>query len=420
MSLTVLQGDANPTLPSEPEVRPALSAKPGSADRLAAKMLNLRHAPALAMAVARSLKANIAGHSASIGRSELGIFLQLPQDLDVVLPVIDGLSPRPDVRLTVFMLPRLFSRSPRVARALRSRGITPLALSPRLLALGATNLLNGLRGLLTASESSLPPHRKARAIVEAARSVGVPTYLLQHGIECVGLTHFEGKQGHPAAFASDHIFTWTEPAQLPAGLEPETRAKCLAVGRPHPAHGARVNLPVDLANRKVVGVFENLHWDRYSGHYRQNVVRDLEGFCRARPDLTVLVKPHFNSRALLGAEATPLRQLPNVIMASHLDPLWEPFTAPDLLPSCFAAITTPSTVALDAAEHVVPVAIARYGLELPAFAGLPMLEGLPGWINFIADVEAGSTWTQSLIAYANRLRLPGDAAARIAEIMLGG
>jgi ornithine cyclodeaminase/alanine dehydrogenase-like protein (mu-crystallin family) len=47
-------------------------------------------------------------------------------------------------------------------------------------------------------------------------------------------------------------------------------------------------------------------------------------------------------------------------------------------------ITTPSTVALDAVQAGKRVAVAAYGLSLPAYEPLPLLNGLQDWRNFAA------------------------------------
>ena len=398
-------------------------------DRAVAKLRRLRHAPFFFRALGQCLVQALAGprRRQRVGiawrekPTEIGILLHLAQDLDILLPIIDVLRRTPGVRLGLFIVPRLISRSPRVVRALIERSITPAALDARLLRLGAARVLKHLDCLLTASETTHGQHRTAHAIVRAAHDAGVETYTLQHGVENVGLSYVDAGTAASIAFASDHVLTWASPARLPATIGSATRDKCIPVGRPRAARPAGVRLPAEILERPLIGVFENLHWNRYTARFRECFVDDLLAFCRARPDLTVLVKPHFSSHMLAKILAESKPAPPNLVFADPKSPKWEPFTAAAMIPHCRAVVTTPSTVALDAAELNVPVAVARYGLDLPAFEGLPSLAGLTGWLDFVDRAIANPVAAGAALAdFRDRVRLPGDAAERVARVLVAG
>ena len=134
----------------------------------------------------------------------------------------------------------------------------------------------------------------------------------------------------------------------------------------------------------------------------------------------MLIKPHFNSRLLLERLRPDITKLANVTVIDPRMRTWERFTAPDFIPSCFAIVTTPSSVVLDAAELGVPLSVAAYDLELPAFAGLPTLTQASHWLAF-ADRAAREPelYRPKLASFCEVTRLPGDAAGRISDLLIG-
>jgi hypothetical protein len=107
----------------------------------------------------------------------------------------------------------------------------------------------------------------------------------------------------------------------------------------------------------------------------------------------------------------------NLVMADPSDPFWEPFTAPSLIAAADLVITTPSTVALDAALARKPVAVAAYGMDLPAFAPLPLLQSGADWIAFAA---AGSSPEEARrrAEFVSRAAMPGVAEREAVSYLL--
>ena len=94
------------------------------------------------------------------------------------------------------------------------------------------------------------------------------------------------------------------------------------------------------------------------------------------------------------------------------DSAWEPHTAPALIASVDAVLTTPSTVALDAARTGRPVAVLGYELELPLYDPLPIVRRSEDLDAFL-DMDARPALRLNE-AFLKRAVLPGRADHRIA------
>ncbi len=359
------------------------------------------------------------GRPADRPRAEVAVLISLSQDLDLLLPVIDALRQRNGVRLKVLLAEGSVAGSQRVLRAMVERGIVPYALERELLLEGDDRIVRGLDALITGAETSLNPHRVPHALTRTANALGVRTYTLQHGLENVGLSYFDDVHDAGIEIAAQHILTWADPARLPEATPVTVRARSRAVGRTSKVDARCMPVPAEIAGRPTIGVFENLHWHRYSEAYRKTFLADMIGLARARSELAVMVKPHHAGLFLIKDPALLEAAPTNLIIVDPRDPRWEPYTAPAMIPLCKAVITTPSTVALDAAELDVPVAVAAYDLKLPVFEGLPELRKESDWREFVAGALADPGAARaSTAAFRERVRMPGDAAERIAQIVL--
>lgn len=348
----------------------------------------------------------------TVARMRVLVLLDLIQDLDPLLPLIDALRAKPQVVLTVAVSSWLHGRSPRVIEELGSRDL-PFQLHERSRLIEGSSLsLDGVDAVLVAAESSLAAHARAHATVQQARRASVPTFTVQHGVENVGLHPVLGDED--ATIAADHMFVWfpweRTPSTTPAALRPRLRH----VGRPKPA-------PMDLADLagafaafdRLVAVFENLHWNLYTPAWRARFLADCTDFAFAHPSRAVILKPHH-----AGLWSVKNRHLipqwpPNLIVADPTDPFWEPYTAAALVELADAVITTPSTVALDAAQGATPVAVAAYGLDLPFYLPLPLLHRLEDWTAFLdqaGTVEDAGRRAAFMTRSASG-RQPAEAAA---------
>ena len=313
---------------------------------------------------------------------QLVFVLNLIQDLDLALPLIEASQSR-HIPLEVWAGMSLLAKSPRVAKQLSKLGarVRPVPDGDH------PAFPKTARALVTIAETNLGPHRLARQLCERANQCGLFTATLQHGYENVGLTYEDDV--HPISevnLASRRIYVWGPLALLHPGISAETRRKCVPLGCPKPAANPAANLDRLLPEGvPVIGIFENLHWHRYSDAYRAFFI---DGVCRAAqafPDIVFLLKPHHAGLWLTRRRKGELSLSENVVIADPQHPDWESHTTPSLLGRLAAVITTPSTVALDAARHGVPVIVVRHTLALEQYAPLGMIESELDWSERVRD-----------------------------------
>lgn len=164
----------------------------------------------------------------------------------------------------------------------------------------------------------------------------------------------------------------------------------------------------------MVGVFENLHWERYSQEYRLRFLDQLQIAAQDRPELLFEVRPHPAGRWFL-RRGPPLRLENVVVVEQDLDGL----PVETVMAGLDAVITTPSTIALDACVAGRPVAVVGGDLtDLSAYQPLPVLRELNDWTRFLQDID-GTGWADMREAFVRRASLPGDAAERILDHLCG-
>ena len=158
----------------------------------------------------------------------------------------------------------------------------------------------------------------------------------------------------------------------------------MPVGCPKPARPTPANLTSQLQSSEVViGVFENLHWHRYSDEYRNFFISGIEKLAAAFPAVTFLIKPHNAGMWLTNRYDGAVPHAKNLVIADPQKPEWEAFTANDLLGNLSAVITTPSTVALDAARYELPVAVVWHSLLLENYTPLFAICNEDYWPAFV-------------------------------------
>jgi uncharacterized NAD(P)/FAD-binding protein YdhS len=219
--------------------------------------------------------------------------------------------------------------------------------------------------------------------------------------------------------AAQRIYIWGPMHTLHPRASIAVRARCMPVGCPKEA---RVK-PADLdgllpAGRPVVGVFENLHWHRYSDEYRQNFIDNVRAAAQAFPDVVFLLKPHHAGLWLTKRYEGERPASDNLVIADPQSPEWENHTASALLGHMAAVITTPSTVALDAARMELPTAVFGAGLSLDNYHPLTLLSTPPDWLEFLAralDGEQRAPLQEQSSRFVDLVLTPGNAAKRIVE-----
>jgi hypothetical protein len=419
---------AGPTTASMlPAMRSALSGG-ATAPRLSARELERdRDEHSVAMAwrqvidAARPTRARELAESGAVAvrpdqRLRLLLLLQQFQDIDLIVPVAEAASAAPDIEVRVAVLSKIVVSASRRLRAICSNGakvefwhgadLLGNAIEPARFAVDVA---------VTASEGPGIGARFARAFVAASQAAGARVLSLQHGLDNGGLTY--GPRVPPSSFRGDLILTWGGMNRLCAAASAEVRQRTVPVGCPKRAF-ARSDFPgFPLADRPFIAIFENLHWRRYNDVYRAQFVADLAAVAEALPDQTLLVKPHMGGQWFVrgGAAEKPLPS--NIVIADPKSALWRRFTADAFLAHASAVITTPSTVALDAARYGLPVALVTYGIPAENYVPLPRLETGRDWLDFLDRIRRGEHDRKRLDAFFADAAIPGDAVARILTVV---
>ena len=338
--------------------------------------------------------------------------VDIHQDLDVLLPVLLALKARGEVRQRLALSEWLLKESPRVPNTLAAHGFD-VAVHPReAIRAGAEPSLTGLDGVLSGADTNTRAHKAGQTLAGRARAAGLPTFTLQHGLENIGLTYKDHLHGEEIRFAATTVFTWCAAEGLAAWVPEETRAKIVPVGTPKSAPPPAQALDLGQGHwPRTIGVFENLHWHRFSELYLERALADLERAAELNPDTLFLVKPHHAGR-WLSRNRGRLAERANLVVIDPSDSAWEPHTAPALIASVDAVLTTPSTVALDAARTGRPVAVLGYELELPLYDPLPIVRRSEDLDAFL-DMDARPALRLNE-AFLKRAVLPGRADHRIA------
>ncbi len=347
---------------------------------------------------------------AGAGRSRVLFLIDLVQDFDVLAPVIAH-ARASDLEPMVMVTEQALRESSRLLRFLATHALTPTMASAKALASGDARWLRGADAVVLAAESSRPTHKAAHALAQLARRCGVRAVSIQHGLESPGLT-YRDPASPDVSFASDAILTWVDAASLPAWVPDDVRARCVRVGRPVASiQPPRTSDPADR-----IGVFENLHWERFSEAYRAKFIEDLIEVALGQPHTEFLVRPHPAGRWLL--KNLPMR-LPRNVHVMNADECADADVR-DVLGRCRGAITTPSTVALDACECAVPVAVVQYDQpDLSLYAPLPLIRARPDWAAFAANATV-DTCKDLRAAFISRFGPAPGAAGAILDLALDG
>lgn len=356
-------------------------------------------------------------------RPRVLVMLDLVQDLDLLLPIAIGIQQHPKLDLQVVATGRVLEQSPRIQTSFAAAGIKVCSVPHQAVLKGALPSLRGVAAIVTATETTAGPHRIARALVLRANKARIATYTLQHGYENIGLNYTDDVYPfEKIQFASEHILIWGDPAWLPAETPAETRQKCIGVGCPKPAQPTQDLPQLHHGRRHLIAIFENLHWERYSDMYRNQMLEDIAAVAQKFPLVTFLIKPHPAGLWLSNQSEDRLPKGDNIWVIDPRLEQWQAYTAPAFIAVADATISTPSTVVLDAARMGKPVAVASYDLPLPNYAPLPCLKDISDWCRFVQTVCSADASKEALQAQAQTFvaqnLIPGDSVARILDRIL--
>jgi hypothetical protein len=273
-----------------------------------------------------------------------------------------------------------------------------------------------IRALLCATESNLSAHRLAHLITKHARKLGIYTAVLQHGYEAPGLTYHDSLHSiRQVEFASERIYLWGEVELLHPLVSAATRDKCLSVGLPWGKLKSN-EVKACKTSTLIIGIFENLHWHRYTEQYRQFFITELKKLAKGYPEVRFMVRAHPSGRWFWHDEALPLLKLQNFSFAPELRSVEESLYA--LFNKIDGVITTPSTIAVMAAQAGLPTAVVGGGLDLGMYKPLTELNQSKDLRKFLEKLLIPSDARQLCelsSEFVTRVIRPGDAARLIVK-----
>lgn len=336
-------------------------------------------------------------------RRKILVHIDLIQDIDILLPVILAINRDARLMAIITVSRWLEKASPRTLERLGRHGLTFRTVRRSRIIEGQAPGLIGIAALLTASDSSAEAHRACHVLALRAKALGIPTLTLQHGIDGISQAE-EAALRNPdqSLWASDYFLAWAPPESLPSSLPDAIRKTIVCVGRPFSGLEADDNDPVP---RFDIGVFENLHWDRYSDHDRADFLKSLLNMARDCPQSSIFVRSH-PAGAWLDQYAPALAGFTNIIMMTAETSRRDPAPTAFWIARCQRVITTPSTIALDAAQLGRPVVLALPGC--PLYDTIPVLESQEDWCTF-ARASSGDIKPD----FVSRHVMAGNALVRI-------
>lgn len=328
-------------------------------------------------------------------------FIDYPQDLDLLLPLMRHLGLTARFGIRVWVTRHALDRSPRILDLLRKSGIQPKVIGRKRVEWGWVSIKK-INAIITASESTLKPHRTAHHLVLRANRQSIATFTLQHGFENIGLSYFDSNK---VDFASREIWVWGEKFISDPQICASVRERCKNIGLAKDYDCEAAVVPNLNKFTRVVSVFENLHWNRYTSDYREMVLKNIKHTVTKYPKILFLIKPHHDER-WLGRRGLHFGKPPaNLIFADPNNTCWQPFTAPALIKISDLVFTTPSTVALDAVVMNKPVCIIGGEVDLKQYEPLKILRSAEEWDQAIEGLQES--------AFLDDLRTRGSLFRRL-------
>lgn len=355
---------------------------------------------------------------------KLALLISRPQDIDLLIDVYVKAGQRQDICAVFWATERAVNRFSGVLERLSEYGAKPGFILTHTSLYRSVAELGSIDALLTTVESTLAAHKIPYLLTRVANAAGVQTFTLQHGFENVGLTYWDGTYGPHIRFAAQTILTWGPVDNIPPAVSEETRGKCIAVGCPK----AHLTVPAEdkppISRRPVVAVFEGLHASRFDDGYIRQFFKDLQKVAQDYPGLHFFLKPHPGALVRTRRHDAALESLRavEVLVADH--PESDRLSTPRLIASATAVVTTPSTIALDAALAGTPVAVVRYDQKIPYYAlyePLPLINTRADWQDFLDKVSRDPQLLEpSRQTFLDNVILPGDAAERLLDVVIAG
>ena len=353
---------------------------------------------------------------------KLALLISRPQDIDLLVDVYIKALDRQDVTAVFWATERAVNRFSGVLERLSDHHLAPHFILKHGSLLRAVAQLGRIDALLTTVESTLAAHKIPYLLTRVANAAGIQTFTLQHGFENVGLTYLDGTYGPHIRFAAQTVLTWGPVQNLPAAVSDETRRKCIAVGCPKPHLTIPSEEPRTAADLPMIAVFEGLHASRFDDQYTRQFFKDLQEMAQNYSGLHFILKPHPGALVRTRRHSESLDSLAGIEVLDPAHPESAQWPTPRLIAHALAVITTPSTIALDAALAETPVAVIRYGQMIPYYAyyePLPLIDTPADWEDFLNKVSLDPQLLEPpRKAFLDKVIIPGDAADRLLDVVV--
>ncbi len=349
------------------------------------------------------------------------LLISRPQDIDLFIDIYHQSLKHPEIEVFFWATKRALTHFPATKKLLDEKGIRTVFTVTHGNLIAAIFKLLKIDALLNTVESTVASHKVPYIITRIANACKVHTYTMQHGFENVGLTYQDPDLGPNVHFAAQNVLTWGPVDQLPGIVAADTRRKCIAVGCPK-VHLTNLEKPQKQVSKSpIIAVFEGLHVDRFDNRYMQLFFADLQHMADTFTNLHFILKPHPGIIQRSKTHSELLHSMRNILV---LDPARTDITqwsTPTLLANALAVVTTPSTIALDAAMAATPVAVIRYGQDIPYYTyyePLPIVDSSQDWHNFLeAALTERSQLEKSSRCFLEQVSLPGNAAEHILAVV---
>ncbi len=349
------------------------------------------------------------------------LLISRPHDVELLIGLYGKAQADRNLSPTFWVVNKCVRRYPNVLTVLREKNAN-IEMVVSINHLG--KILNKLMWtdiFLSTVESTGARRKLPYIITRLANALGLSTYTIQHGFENPGLTYCKNIHGPNVRFSAKTLLTWGPTEELPAWVSSDTRDKAIAVGCPKTLFVKENASPVKAGARPIIGVFDNLHWDRYDKAYVALFLNHLDETARQQQEFRFVLKSHPLSVRRRSKELTArLISMENVDVVDLLEREEPALTTPWLLAHALGVITTPSTIALDCTLANTPVAVTRYGLDLSYYYPLSLLDSADDWLKFLDHLTEKSSYNQLIQNgghFRSRVLIPGDPAAKILKLM---
>lgn len=352
------------------------------------------------------------------GQKRIILLISRPQDVELLIGLHEKALHRQDLEVNFWIVDSCVNRYPEVLTQLKEKKakiahvVSHAGLAKCLKTLMRSDVF------LSTVESSTAKNKLPYIISRLANNLDIATYTLQHGFPNIGLNYYDQNYSKKIKFAARTVLTWGPVEALPAWVSQETRKKCKPVGCPKELVFFEADFAKPKDERPIIAVFESLHGQMFNEEYATAFLTHLQETAQQRKEFRFILKPHPASLRLRSSELSNLfSRLKDVDVIGRFDGEIPAYTTPWLLSNSSGVITTFSTIAFDAAMVEIPVAIARYGLNLAIFSPLTMLDSKEDWLLFLSMIEDGNDLIRKNREFLCQVNVPGDAATRILDLM---